>query len=753
MADSGQKITALYERLSRDDELQGESNSVTNQKEYLEDYARTNGFHNIRHFTDDGYTGTNFNRPGFKNLLSEIEDGHVSTVIVKDLSRFGRNYLQVGFYTEIIFPQKGVRFIAVNNSVDSDNPTENDFTPFLNIMNEWYARDTSKKIRAVFHSRMKAGKRCTGSVPYGYYRKPDDKQTFYVDEGAAAVIRHIFELACEGMGPTAIAEQLSAEKILIPSAYAKEHHPEDLRKKDYHDPYTWNANKVRQILDQQEYLGHTVLGKTVMDNFKTKKRRKARPDELMIFPNTHEAIIDQETWDKAQRLRKRCAPRRPNGAATHRLSGFLFCADCGSRLSYSSGAAQHRQDGKTYNSDEAFRCSRYKNKYHECTMHYIKVSVVESLVLQAIQRVAGCVLKDEDEFIAQLQEQWQIQQDKDADSTKKELLEANRRMEELDSLIRSLYENYTSGRLPERQFNRLMTGYDSEQEALEQRIAELEVVEEDESKKMVQAERFIRLVNRYTDFTSLTTPMLYDFIEKIVVHEATGKRGSARTQQVDIYFNFIGNFVPPLSEEEIRSAKDAKKAEAEEKERRKRESIRRQNERKKQKRAELKAAAEAGDPEAQAKYQALLEKQREQNRKYAEQRKALRNADPEHIAKMEEKERIAAEKMFEKERKRCERAERKRKATYTELKNLADAGDAGAITELESRRAKAREHSRLMAEQRKQRAAEDPEYAQYLKEQQAEYNRRHTEKRRKALADLNTNTTVFTYIAHCPIRN
>ena len=214
------RITALYERLSRDDEIQGESNSITNQKQYLEDYAVQNGFENIRHFSDDGYSGTNFNRPAFNALLAEIEAGRVGTVIVKDMSRFGRNYLQVGFYTEMMFPKKGVRFIAVNNGVDSANPADNDFTPFLNIMNEWYAKDTSKKIKAVFKARMRDGKRVSGAVPYGYYRKPEDKQTLYVDEVSASVVRRIFQLACEGMGATAIADTLSADKVLIPSAYA-----------------------------------------------------------------------------------------------------------------------------------------------------------------------------------------------------------------------------------------------------------------------------------------------------------------------------------------------------------------------------------------------------------------------------------------------------------------------------------------------------------------------------------------------------
>ena len=291
MAKSNQgKITALYERLSRDDELQGESNSILNQKKYLEDYARKNGFNNIQHFTDDGYSGTNFNRPGFQSMIAEIEAGHIATVIVKDMSRFGRNYLEVGFYTEIQFPSKGVRFIAINNNVDSANPTDNDFTPFLNIMNEWYAKDTSNKIRAVFKSRMQDGKRCSGSIPYGYKRVPGDKQTLHIDAEAAAVVRRIFDMAASGASLAQIGQTLSDEKVLIPSAYEERYHPESARHHSYHDPYRWNTTTLTYILDRQEYLGHTVLCKSIRENFKLKKRRAATPEERIIFKNTHEAI-------------------------------------------------------------------------------------------------------------------------------------------------------------------------------------------------------------------------------------------------------------------------------------------------------------------------------------------------------------------------------------------------------------------------------------------------------------------------------
>ena len=358
------KITALYERLSRDDEQAGESNSIQNQKKYLEEYARQHGLRNIRHFYDDGYSGTNFNRPGFAALLEEVEAGRVETLVVKDLSRFGRNYLQVGYYTEILFPKKGVRFIAINNNVDSATPQDNDFTPFLNIMNEWYAKDTSNKIKAIFKSRMKDGMRCSGSIPYGYKRKPDDKQTLIVDEPAAEVVRKIFRLVCQGNSTTAIAEMLTADKVLIPSAYAALNQPKNCRHKNVADPCRWSATTVGYILDRQEYLGHTVLGKSICENFKTKQRRAATPDELMIFPDTHEAtvnfktrkhfkdkkshyvpedewtifedtheaIIDQETFDLAQKVRSKVR-RYPDGwGEVAPLTGLMYCADCGGKM-------------------------------------------------------------------------------------------------------------------------------------------------------------------------------------------------------------------------------------------------------------------------------------------------------------------------------------------------------------------------------------------------------------------------------------
>ena len=545
------KYTALYERLSRDDEMQGESNSIVNQKRYLEEYAQAQGFKNIRHFTDDGYSGTNFKRPGFQEMIAAIEAGEIDVVCVKDLSRFGRDYLKVGFYTEIMFPEKGVRFIAINNSVDSANPTENDFTPFLNIMNEWYAKDTSNKIRAIFRSRMQDGKRCSGAIPYGYRRDPEDKNHLLIDEEAAKVVRRIYQMVIDGMGSQAIANQLTADNVLIPSAYLEQSEHGESRNHSYHDPCRWNCTAVSYILDKQEYMGHTVLGKTICENFKAKKRRKARPDELIIFENTHEPIIDAETWHLVQKLRRRTRRKLANGSYSHRLSGLVYCADCGKRLSYSSPQSQHRPDGKTYDADSSFRCPTYKSMYGECTMHYIKSSTLDKLVDEAVRKVARYVLRDEQAFLEQVRELTSADQKQTQSEDKKELVNIKKRIAELDNYIKRLYEGNASGKIPDRQFEKLMVQYDSEQQELEERVKEIEVSIHEIQQESENGQQFVHLVQKYRDLTEIDQTALNEFIDKVVVHEATGGRTADRSQQIDIYFNFIGQFMVEDTEEEL----------------------------------------------------------------------------------------------------------------------------------------------------------------------------------------------------------
>lgn len=672
------KLTALYERLSKDDELQGESNSITNQKNYLEEYAQAKGLTNIRHYTDDGFSGVTFNRPGFQRMIADVEAGLIDTICVKDMSRLGRNYLKVGYYTEILFPEKDVRFIAINNSIDSAKPTDNDFTPFLNIMNEWYAKDTSKKIKAIFQSRMKSGKRCSGAIPYGYKHDPEDKNHLLVDEEAAVVVREIYHLAIEGYGPAQIADTLTKEHILIPSAYL-ERHGEVSRNHSYHDPYIWNATAVSGILDKREYMGHTILGKTICDNFKTKKRRKAREDELIIFENTHEAIIDEDTWQQAQKLRKRVTKRVANGTYKHRLSGLVYCADCGSRMSYRSPEAQKRKDGRSYDSDSSFSCSAYGNKYKECTFHFITSSALDQLVDDSIRRVARFVLTDQKEFLEQVGQLRQTYSERFVQDLQKEIRAAKNRIQELDTLIKNLYEGNVLGKIPDRHFNRMMKEYDDEQQELEEKVSELEQELGENEDSAGNGDRFVRLVKKYQSFDEITPRMLNEFIDKIMVHEAVGK-GTGRTQQIDIYFNFIGQFAVPFSEEELEQERKARQEEeqrkAEAKRERQRIASRKCSQKRAEERARIKVAAEAGDEEAIRQYEAILAKERERR----------------------ERDRASGKRSYQKRQKKAK-----------EIEQAAKAGDPKAMKEYEKvleERKKATARTQKWRDKQKKKALE-----------------------------------------------
>lgn len=556
-------LTALYCRLSVDDfdekdkkknKEELESNSITHQKQILEDYCKRNGIRNYRFFTDDGISGTTFDRPGFQEMEEMIEAGEIGTVIVKDMSRFGRDYLKVGFYTDVMFRDKGVRFIAVNNGIDSDKQGDNDFTPFLNIMNEFYARDSSRKIQAIFKARMQDGKRVSPSVPYGYRRDPQDKQHLIVDEEAAAVVRRIFQMVIDGYGVKGIADALTADKVLIPSAYAKLHNPENDHSKGFHDPCLWSSTAVGYILEKQEYMGHTVLGKTICENYKTKKRRKAKPEELMIFRDTHEAIVDEETWQLAHRLKKTIRkPSYPDRPANP-LTGLLYCADCGHKLTHHQPSPSKK---KVYDADDYYICGNYRQLTRDCTIHYIKTSAIEKLILTAIREVSAYVREDEKQFIHIVRDAASAGQEQTAREQKKRLRQVEKRIAELDELIRKLYEGNATGKIPDKHFNRLLVEYDTEQSALEQEAAELKEGITAQAEDGMRAQRFVSLVRRYTNFDELTAPMLNEFIEKVVVHEADKSTGDRR-QKVDIYFNFIGCFVPPKPEVILTAVEEAK---------------------------------------------------------------------------------------------------------------------------------------------------------------------------------------------------
>lgn len=585
------RAVALYERLSRDDENQGESNSIVNQKMYLEDFAERQGFAPIRHFTDDGYSGVNFNRPGFQKMLEEIKNGNISTVIVKDMSRLGRNYLEVGYYTEVLFPQKDVRFIAVNNSVDSDNQMGNDFAPFLNIMNEWYAKDTSNKIRTVFDARMKDGKRCSGSIPYGYNRKPDDKQTLVVDPVASKVVKKIFELAAAGTGITAIARQLEQEHILIPSAYTMKYHPEQNNNRVFADPYRWRQGTVQDILYRREYLGHTVLRKSTSVNFKMKKRKAVDPEDMLLFENTHEPIISQELWDQAHKFldkeRRKRNVKYGELSDSHKLCGFVFCADCGARMRIN---VHKKKNGEpVFN----FRCGTFASDHRKCSQHHVSAEALEKLLLSTIQRISWRVITDEKAFAEELQEQQKQRKAERPAKEREELKKAETRYEQLDSLIMGLYEAHVQEDLPEKQYKALMARYAEEQDDLEKKIESLRASLDKQEKEPMQISRFVEAVRRFKNPEKLTDEMIRVLVDKILVHQAHG-RGKKRTQSIEIIFNFVGavNLVetPEEREERERRARE----EAEEQERKAQERARRNQRKADRERREKRLAENEG---------------------------------------------------------------------------------------------------------------------------------------------------------------
>lgn len=400
---------------------------------------------------------------------------------------------------------------------------------------------------------MQEGKRVSPSVPYGYLRDPKDKQHLIIDEEAAKVVRWISQMTIEGHGKRDIARALTADKILIPAAYAAEHCPENNHSHGYASPYEWSCTAISYILEKREYMGHTVLGKTVTDNFKAKKRRKAKPEELMIFKNTHDAIIDEETWNNAQRLKRTVRREVKNGADKNRLTGLLYCADCGAKLTYRSSSAQHRPDGKTYDSDNAFICGSYRGLHRDCTMHYIKVSVVEELIKKAIHAVSSFAIENEGEFIRRLEALSDFQVEAAIKENKKALSTTERRVKELDELIRKLYEENATGKIPDKHFERMLAEYDSEQSTLEGRIEEIRNTVAEYEKNTVRTDKFMEVVRKYQDCGEITTPMLNEFIEKIVVHEADKSGGRLnRKQKVDIYFNFVGqiDLSEPITQEE-----------------------------------------------------------------------------------------------------------------------------------------------------------------------------------------------------------
>lgn len=552
-----EKITALYERLSKDDDILGESNSIVNQKIMLEKYANENGFSNLVHYTDDGYSGGNFERPSWKRLVADIEEGKVGTVIAKDMSRIGREYLQTGFYTEVLFRQRGVRFIAISNGVDSNIEGSGEFAPFLNIMNEWYIRDCSRKTLISFQARSDAGQPISGIAPYGYKKDPKDIHHWIIDEEAAAIVRRIFNMTVGGKSPGQIARTFLKEKIERPAVHFARTRKggEDIA--DESEPYAWHTSTIMRILSKLEYIGHTVNFRTRKKHYKDKYPAAMPPEDWVIIENTHEPIIDKETWELVQKLRE--TPRRAPSATDdpNPLTGLVYCADCGAKMYNHRARAGHWKGKRPIDPEtglfphdhydcSTFNLTKYKSN-KKCFGHYINTNSLRAIILDAIRITSKYAIENRDEFIAKVREASQIQQAEKAKELKKQLAKNKKRYSELDNIIKKLYERLASNKISEKRFDTLSEEYEAEQAELEKVIADMQSQVDNFDEDTDRAKQFLELAEKYTNFDKLTTPMINEFIDKIYVH-APDKSTGERIQEVEIYMNFIGKFDVPISE-------------------------------------------------------------------------------------------------------------------------------------------------------------------------------------------------------------
>lgn len=526
-----EEMTALYCRLSQDDKQEGDSNSIINQKKILKRYATEHGYNSCVYFVDDGFSGTNFNRPNFQKMIAEIEAGRIQRVIVKDMSRLGRDYLQVGMYTEIMFPNLDVHFIAVNDGVDS-HMGDNEFTPFRNIINEWYAKDTSKKIRAVKKAKGIAGEHIGSHAPYGYRKNPDNLKEWLVDEEAADVVREIFRLCVNGYGPTRIANILTERKILCPTYYALEK-GEKPRTVLPPDKYLWSATVVSHILERMDYLGHTVNFKTHIKSYKNRKKIENSPDQWKIFENTHEAIIDRETFEIVQKIR--AGKRRPTKMGEMPMfSGLLYCADCGSKMTF------HRRVDEPAEKHN-FVCGNYRHNSKACSMHYIRNVAVEQIVLENLKEVTRYVSDYEDEFVRMVMDTDMRQKNKELVQKKKRTMEIQARITELDKIFQRIYEDNINGKLSDDRFLKLSKGYEVEQHDLQKELTSLQEGLQKDEKQGVNMKRFLSTVRKYTNITELTPEIVHEFVDKILVH-APDKSSGRRLQEIEIIYNHIGVF-------------------------------------------------------------------------------------------------------------------------------------------------------------------------------------------------------------------
>jgi DNA invertase Pin-like site-specific DNA recombinase len=547
------KLVILYERLSRDDDTDSESNSIRNQKLLLEDYAAKNGMTNYIHITDDGVSGLRFDdRPGYVQMMEEVENGNVSTICIKDITRLGRDYLRVGMCMETL-RINGVRLIALGDGIDTAKG-EDDFTPFRTVMAEFYAKDTSRKIKSAYKAKSAAGKPISSYPPFGYLKSPEDKCKWVVDPEAAAIVRRIFQLTMEAKGPYQICCILKADRVPIPAYYLAQKGAGLHQSYTFPDPYNWSSSTVCGILKKKEYLGHTVNFKT-RKHFKDKKSHYVDESQWEIIENTHEPIIDQTTFDNVQRLRGGIK-RRPNGwGYTHPLSGLLFCADCGGKLYVHR--VYNGKDKPTAVCGNYSKGSAYIRSGIVCESgHRIDAATVMELIRDTIKAIADYAKTDKAGFIKSVQETLAAQQTNEVKNQKKRLAVCRKRAAELETLFRKIYEDNALGKLPDKRFEVMSADYGKEQDALEKEITELQSSVERYEDGSGRAKRFIELVNRYTDFTELTIPMLNEFVEKIIVHERDNKGKIESTQKVEIHLNFIGEYLPPSLEAEAPTPED-----------------------------------------------------------------------------------------------------------------------------------------------------------------------------------------------------
>ena len=528
-----QKITALYCRLSSEDDANGDSNSIQHQKEFLERYATENGFENQRFFVDDGYSGVSFNRPAFQEMLREAENGNIGTIITKDLSRLGRNYLEVGTYIELRFPQMGVRYIAPNDRVDTKY-SENEMMVFVNLFNEWHPRETSKKVRHVARMRAERGERVASRPPYGYHKDDNDSKKIVPDEEAAQVVKRIFNLCAGGMGPTRIAKLLEEEQVLSPTVYAWRKFGLNHIGADTDRPYYWHTATVIHILENTDYLGHTINNRYTTPSYKD-KRQMVRPEsEWLRFYDTHEPLVSQEVWDIVQGSRQR-KKRLTRMDGQNYLSGLIVCADCGRAM------LVHRTR-KMKASQYNFMCGNYKNKGKQScpSGHYIKQGQLEAIILEDLRRTLWFAASREREFAEIINRKNSAETNREIRKRRLELDTMRRRDTELTLIFKRLYEDNVFNRIPDEQFRILSTGYTEEQRGLSERIPKTEVEIERLEALVTNVARFIERAKCYTEINELTPELLRTFISKVVVHERAEKHSRTAEQKVEIHYNHVG---------------------------------------------------------------------------------------------------------------------------------------------------------------------------------------------------------------------